>query len=172
MKFGFLAVVLVLLLSCRPSGSIDIPQGRRIFGTEDGRLFFRNVRAPYYDKSSNEVAQTDAWRLSARDTTELRPQLNLCIYDAWARNEVYLVPEPNKSLGNSFRIELSYPDGKKESIEYSTCSPADATRFTLQLYDALRQGAVVQLGTQPLFDPEASKNFKKVCEDYLKLINR
>lgn len=172
MKPWLLTGILLFLFSCRPEGSIEIPKGRRIFATEDGRLFFRNVRSPYYDKSVNEVAQTDAWRLSARDTSNRVPHLNLCIYDAWARNEAYLVPEPNALLGKTFRIELSFPDGKSEVLEYSTCSPADATRFSLRLYEALSQGAKASLGKQDLFKADAAKDFKKVCEDYLKLINQ
>lgn len=153
-----------------PTAEFRFPEGNRIYTRDDARLFFQNVRSPYYQMEEGEKTGIRTYRLKDQTNNATEPNIQLSIADAWQRNEVYLIPEPNEWFqSDTFRIHCQCAD-HSSILDYRPMPPAAASKWLYELYRLREKGCTLMVRNRPLFGPSQEKVFKKVVQDYLKWI--
>lgn len=171
MRWMVILVIALYALACNsPNADFSFPEGNRIYTRDDARLFFQNIRSPYYHKEEREKTGIRMYRLKDQAGDASGPNILLTIADAWQRNEVYLIPEPNEWFQmDTFSIHCQCDD-RASTLAYSPMPPAAASRWIYELYRLREKGCILRVNNRPLFNPSQEKVFKKVVQDYLKWI--
>lgn len=176
--FGLGSVLFVLLLSFfneRRANNTGEDENPMMVSDQD-RLFFKNMRAPYYDIEGREDAKINIYRYGKRIKSSGMPALNLSILLNRVKDEAYIFVEPNpenlplhlkwrnKSLSDSG--ELVFYGGDKFA-HYD---------FVRKLYPLLEENPIWERtdGTSPtpiLQEETAREALKITIKDYDRLTN-
>ncbi len=180
-KLSFtLACVFLILSGCNPDKNKKVDQTTISFATNDAsKLFFKNLRQPYYDKEEMAAAKMDVYRLKKRNTANEHPVINLAIVNNWRYDEAYLLLEPNSLLSLS---ELAVSWVKESSREEGTVSfengnKQSIVRFADQIYALIQQEATltVSVGDKSMDILETAEDreaFRITMVDYYRLVQR
>lgn len=176
--FGLGSVLFVLLLSFfnerRANNTGEEPNPMGV--ADQDRLFFKNMRAAYYDVEGREDAKINIYRYGKRIKGEDVPNLNLSILLNRIKDEAYIFVEPNpenlplhlkwkhESLADSG--ELIFQGGDKFA-HYD---------FVRKLYPLLEENLIWERidGTLPtpiLEEETARETLKITIRDYDRLTN-
>lgn len=165
--------------SCNPDKHkvIDLyqPQFKTIPSTV---LFFRNVRAPYYDKVELYEAKMNQFRMKERNQSDTIPLMNVCILEAWLRDEAYIYVEPNAFFEQEDTIWVYWYDNATDSSGMYDFSAGDRERhyvFATQLYTSIQRkhslSVKIKNEKMPFLDDEDQREIiRKTMLDYYRLV--
>lgn len=177
-----LAKILVLLLisSCNPDKTKEVDQTTISFKTNDAsKLFFKNIRQPYYDKEEMEAAKLEIYRLKKRNSHNERPVINLAIVNNWRFDEAYLLLEPNGLLQLE-QLSVKWINEKTKTqgfINFENGNKQSIVKFADQLYAQIQQessfSVVVNEKNMGILEiPEDREVFRITMVDYYRLVQR
>lgn len=173
----FFALTLVLL-GCNPDKRTRVDGEILVYRSNDAsKLFFRNVRASYYEKQSLEQAKLDVYRLSKRSQTEDYPVLNLALVNNWLQDEAYIIIEPNSYFRVGDTIRVSWQDSVRQEVEFVFGNKDQHTVFADRLYDNLLSGheMTIHKGAESwLLFPSSKEReaFRITMLDFYRLVQR
>lgn len=179
--FGLtLIACLVALLACSPSKKKEVNEDEAKYTTSDAsEIFFKNVRAIYYDKTSMDEAKLDIYKIKERMTSEEAPLVNLSIVVNWRHDEAYVLTEPNAYLQMMDTIQVIWQDSAyNESGQYlfTQGNKDKHFRFATQLYRSLQaqhQLYILEKDRKVKFmhRRDMSEPFRKTMVDYFRLVD-
>lgn len=176
--FGLSSVLLVFLLSFFNERRADnTGEGTTVMRmTDPDLLYFKNVRAAYYDREGREDAKMTIYRFGKRVMESETPLLNLSILVNTLKDEAYIYLEPSpeefpikirwKSKEGSQSGELNFDNGDKFAH----------FAFVKEFYPLILEGHDFEwwLGTEwkPFLQDEKERDAIRItCVDYFKLTN-
>ena len=118
----FILVALGLLLQgCVVGNEKMIDKNKPRYKTTDpSELFFKNVRALYYDKEEMTNAKLEIFRIKTRPQDGRPQQLNLAIVLNWRFDEAYILIEPGDELAGLKNFTLVWEgeggEGREEYV--------------------------------------------------------
>lgn len=146
--------------------------------TDDSRMFFKNVRQIFYDRSVHGPTRREMYRFKDRSFRSEAPILNLCIINDWQNERAYLVLEPNELMGSdTIRVWWEHPSGQQGVYTYTAGNALQQSRFADTLYQALKSElrlSVRQDGQSfPFLADEGSREaFRVTVTDFRQLTGR
>jgi len=178
--FGIGSLLFVFLLSFfnerRADNSGEANSLHRI--TDADRIFFKNIRAAYYDLEGRDDAKINIYRYGKRIQEDQTPNLNLSILINRIKDEAYIFVEPspetlplkliwnNESKQESGELAF-YGGGTLEHYDFvSKLSPLLEENFLLEM--ELENGERHEI----LTDPKQRDAVKTTIKDYYRLINK
>ncbi|RZS95726.1 hypothetical protein [Cecembia calidifontis] len=178
--FGIGSLLFVFLLSFfnekRADNSGDANSLFRI--TDADRIFFKNVRAAYYELEERNDAKINIYRYGKRIKDEEMPNLNLSILINRIKDEAYIFVEPIpqnlpfkliwKNISNTETGEfIFYGGGTLEHYDFvSKLSPLLEESFQLEMEP--ENGKRHEI----LTDPKQREALKTTIKDYYRLTNK
>ncbi len=179
-KRSIIIISLLIASACNPDKNKPIEEGKLIYTTNDAsKLFFRNVRAGYYDKQTLELAKIDVYRMRNRNLTEDYPVLNLALVNNWLEDEAYIIMEPNSyySVGDTIKVTWKADSLGQQQIDFIYGNKDNHTRFADKVYQNLGtlQTMEIHSGAEswPLFNRnEDRETFRKTMVDFYRLVQR
>jgi hypothetical protein len=178
--FGIGSILFVFLLSFfnerRANNTGELNALMRI--TDADRLFFKNMRATYYELESRDDAKMNIYRHGKREKEPLRPEVNLSILINRVKDEAYIFVEPNPE---TLPLKLFWTD--RESQESDTLifyggGTLDHFEFVGKLFPLLEEnfhferisaeGSVDEVLTTPV----QREALMTTIKDYYRLINK
>jgi len=145
MKNGcFFIVVLigVCLVSCHPDKDRKIDGRKCKFEcTEASVLFFKNMRAPYYDLEEMENAGLMVYRNKKRVKQAIHPIFNLAIVHNWRQDKVHLIVEPNQPGQTGPLVVLAKAGkGNVDTLRFILRRHDEQFDFASRIYDEILDG--------------------------------
>lgn len=144
-------------------------------------IFFRNMRQSYYDLEEHKPSKSEMFRISERDISEEKPNLNVVIRHAPIQDKAFIMVESNSKLADLDMIVVFWSDSASKSFgKYKLPKRANAKKhfsFATELYQSIQSGQKLEIqtkenGKQALWsEPEASEPFRKTMVDYYRLVN-
>lgn len=179
LAFALIGIILVLS-ACNPDKNKEVDQTTISFTTNDAsKLFFKNLRQPYYDKEEMAVAKLDVYRLKKRNTTNERPVINLAIVNNWRYDEAYLLLEPNSFLHlDQLSVKwVKENTGEEGTVSFENGNKRSIVRFADQIYALLQQEAKLTVSVEDksmdiLEKAEDREAFRITMVDYYRLVQR
>lgn len=176
--FGLGSVLFVLLLSFfneRKANNTGEDENPMQVADQD-RLFFKNMRTPYYDIEGREDAKINIYRYGKRIKSSDIPTLNLAILLNRVKDEAYIFVEPNPEnlpLRLKWRNESLSDSG--ELVFYGGDKFAHYD-FVRKLYPLLEENLIWErtdgTSTIPIFQEETAREALKITiRDYDRLTN-
>jgi hypothetical protein len=176
--FGLGSVLFVLLLSFfneRRANNTGEDENPMMVSDQD-RLFFKNMRAPYYDIEGREDAKINIYRYGKRIKSSGMPTLNLSILLNRVKDEAYIFVEPspeNLPLRLKWRNESLSDSG--ELVFYGGDKFAHYD-FVRKLYPLLEENLIWErtevTSPTPILQEETAREALKITiRDYDRLTN-
>jgi hypothetical protein len=172
-------ILLFLLLgACQAQGPEMVDEPAREFrATPPSRLFFKNMRANYYELLAAPSSQVDVYRLRRFAHTELRPIIYALIVDDWLREQAYLRLQTNDFAGGFAEPLQVFWHGESDSGRHVLPQATwEAQRmFALELYAHLRRGERMEVlaadsARLPVFEQKTDRAaYITTIRDYLRL---
>ncbi|MCG8318915.1 MAG: hypothetical protein MI921_05400 [Cytophagales bacterium] len=104
--------------------------------TDPSELFFKNVRALYYDREEMTESKLEVYRIKTRSRDTDVPQLNLAIVLNWRFDEAYILLEPGNQLADIKNITLVWEgEGFEGSEEFSVGNKDTQFTITAVIYE-------------------------------------
>ncbi len=175
--FGISSMAIVLLLSFfneqRADNSGAEASIMRVALAE--RIFFKNVRASYYDIDGHNEAKMTIYRYGKRIKKADRPLLNLSILLNKIKDEAYIYLEHSDQLPLRMRWTL---EKQKQSGELAFSGGDKFAHFSFvnELYPLLVANAYFELRHENSWEPflinQKEKEVLRItCADYFRMIN-
>lgn len=176
--FGIGSVVFVLLLSFfndkRANNSGKQPSEFSVADAE--LLFFRNLRASYYDIENRRDAKITIYRHGKRFQSKEIPHINFAILYNRALDEAYLFLE---LIPDEFPVEFKFkkPNSASEELIFNGGNKFDHFTFAMDFFEKYGEGVQLSMKVQedwiPILEEEKERDIlKTVFSDYFRLINR
>ncbi len=172
-------IVLALLIttSCNIEKSSKVNEATTFFKTDDStKLFFKNVRRPYYDVDVMEEAQLEIYRFKKRIKESDQPLLNLSIVNNWMNDEAYILIEPNEAAGPMAELHLRWKDVNDNSgdIMIESQNKQSQVMFAAEVYEQIKKGSNLYLvrnneNVDILNDTKSREAFRISMFDYFRL---
>jgi hypothetical protein len=164
-----------VLFACNPAEVKKETADHRIYTSAQNRLYFKNVRSIYYTKESNSNAYLDYYRYKDACKRQEIPVLNLCIVDAWDRDEAYLLVENNDFFDNKDTFAINWLDeksGMTGKFVFERHMPNQEYKFAADLFASMRADIKLSYKGKVIFDETRKKAFVKTFRDYENLIRQ
>lgn len=145
---------------------------------ENEELFFKNLRAYYYDYELNEESNFKIYRIKSRDKDSTSIHLNFAIIQNWLQDEAYIMPEITGIHNDSLVFLCVHHENKTDTLPLQNANAWQHYQTAAEVYMALRQNARFSLiNTQnqlfPLWaNPNQALSIKKTLKDYFKLVGK
>ena len=178
--FGIGSLVFVLIMSffnerrANNSGKEESPM--RI--TDAERLYFKNVRAAYYDIEDRKDAKMTIYRYGKRTKTVDSPSIELSILINRVKDEAYIFVESNiQEPPLTIRWHSLDEENKGGELVFKGGDKFQHLAFIEELYPLLLENTSFDLRYNgeyfPILGEESGKDaFKITIIDYFKLINK
>ena len=176
--FGLGSILLVLILSFfndrKANNSGDEPNLMRT--TDADRLYFKNIRAPYYDLEGRDDAKINIYRYGKRIMDSENPILNLSILLNRVKNETYIFVEPAPEtlpFVLKWKNETHLDSGK---LVFYGGDKFAHFEFVMKLYFLMQDGIRFELEQEenihPILSTEKEREALTITmKDYFRLIN-
>lgn len=144
--------------------------------TQSSELYFKNMRAYFYDQSMDEASKFVLYRISSRELSTAKNKLSFLLLSNWLQSECYIMTESGLINLGSDSLQLSYQNADQRGLLSLTESNNYANYiFAAQLYFQLEKNATLKIKHQQkwitLTEGE-KKSLKKTLNDYFKLIGK
>ncbi|MBS9523402.1 hypothetical protein KIH41_14385 [Litoribacter ruber] len=178
--FGIGTLIWVFALSFFNTKTVELEEGEiRTSITAASRLYFMNVRQPFYDRENRNDAKMNVFRLSKRVVDDSRPVINLSIILNRVKEDAYIYLEPSEAILDG-RINLKYSFDESDSsgiIQFGGGDRFDHFRFVDQVYPLLLQDAHFEIETSDGWEPilverKERDAFKTTSFDYFRLLEQ
>jgi len=173
-------VLLLLLVACNGSQT-KIDESSAKFTTSDAsELFFKNVRAISYDKTTMDEAKLDIYRIKERVDLPEEPILDLSIVVNWRYDEAYILTEPNAFLQQMDTLYIVWKDTTQVqgqgAIQFIDGNKAEHFRLATQIYRNIQTESpmfILHEGEQHPFMHKKNirEPFRKTMVDYFRLVD-
>lgn len=172
--------LILFSFACNPDKSRSIDTENLVYKSNDAsKLFFRNVRASYYDKQTLPEAKIDVYRMKNRNSTEDYPVLNLALVNNWLQDEAYIIIEPNSfySVGDTIRVTWDDQKLGEQKADFVYGNKNNHTRFADKIYQNLLDMQSMKIHADgeswPLFSRNEDREiFRKTMIDFYRLVQR
>ncbi|MBB3700204.1 hypothetical protein KMW28_14470 [Flammeovirga yaeyamensis] len=174
-------LILFTLLSCGQHKEIYIDPNKPKFETLDqGRMFFKNVRAPYYDLIKVPQATDDmiVYQIgkAVQDTTKAIIQLHIVFHET--TQNAYIMLSPNQTFDGYMHYKVKWTDdtGLWNEIRYQQGSMNEQFKFATEIYNTLKKDNIkyeISFGdkTLPFLTTEEEREaFRITLVDYYRLV--
>ena len=138
--FGVILIMIILVFTrCIVDNKKVIDKDTPQYKTTDpSELFFKNVRALYYDKEEMAASKLDVYRIKTRPTNTEIPHINLAIVLNWRFDEAYILIEPGGQLADIRNITLAWEgEGVEGSREISIGNKDTQFTIATEIYEHL-----------------------------------
>ncbi|ANQ47741.2 hypothetical protein MY04_0359 [Flammeovirga sp. MY04] len=173
--------ILFTLISCGQHKEIYIDPNKPKFETLDqGRMFFKNVRAPYYDLIKVPQATDDmiVYQIgkAVHDTTKAIIQLHIVFHET--TQNAYIMLSPNQTFDGYMHYKVKWTDdtGLWNEIRYQQGSMNEQFKFATEIYNTLKKDNFkyeISFGdkTLPFLTTEEEREaFRITLVDYYRLV--
>lgn len=179
-RFIIWMLLILGIWACNPDKRKRIDAEHIVYKSNDAtKLFFRNMRAIYYDKQTLEQAKIDVYRMKDRNQTEDYPVLNLALVNNWLQDEAYIIIEPNGffSVGDTIRVTWQEESGRQGESIFIFGNKDNHTRFADEIYNNILSSFPMRIHKDeeewPLFNsPNDKETFRKTMVDFYRLVQR
>lgn len=147
--------------------------------TDDSEIFFKNMRASYYEKEERKETYWEIYRSEDlyADTSDYA--IKAAIVINILKDQAYLLIEPGQRLSELNEIIIYAYDSetsKEQQIILGIPNKEAMLEFGTQLYEALRDKKTLTLKVNDqsipvLDDPEKREAFRRTLADYYRLTN-
>lgn len=147
--------------------------------TDDSEIFFKNMRASYYEKEERKETYWEIYRSEDlyADTSDYA--IKAAIVINILEDQAYLLIEPGQRLSELNEIIIYAYDSetsKEQQIILGIPNKEAMLEFGTQLYEALRDKKTLTLKVNDqsipvLDDPEKREAFRRTLADYYRLTN-
>lgn len=173
---GWLLAILLLILLFAAFG----PKGKKIDWANPGYqtsqsagLFFKNLRAYYYDKESFDSAGIELYRIKTRAKNQ-KDSLQLVLMRNWKTEELFVLFEKSDHLAWQKGLNVYWEDSDSSGAIHLNASQVDEHyRFAAQLYYRLDKGSKLFLNQKesPMSE-NTRKSLKTTLKDYFKWVGK
>ena len=176
--FGLGSLFFVLFLSFfnekRANNTGSEPSEFNVSDAE--RLFFRNLRASYYDIEDRRDAKITIYRHKKRFQSEVQPYFNFVIMYSRMLSEAYLFFEVFPDDYPVF-LQLENQNGTIKELEFNGGNKFDHFDFSMQFFENFGENTQVRLKVgdtwETVLEDEKDRDIlKTVFSDYFRLVNR
>jgi hypothetical protein len=179
--FGISSIVFVFIISFfNEKRPISVDQISYLAIDDASRLYFKNVRQPYYDREGRDDAKMNIYRLGKRMTEDDNPNLNVAIIINRIKDEAYLYVEPSSVLEQEEAISIKWVSEnnlERGELVFRSGDRFDHYNFVEKLYPLLLANASFSVKVDgewyPLFQEQKARDaFRITSFDYFRLIGR
>jgi len=179
--FGISSLIFVFIISFfNEKRPITVDQDSYLAIDDASRLYFKNVRQPYYDREGRRDAKMNIYRLGKRIVNEDEPILNIAIVINRVKDEAYLYVEPSGVFEEEEVIFIKWvSENEMDSGElvFKSGDRYDHYSFVEKLYPLLLANATFQVKIDGewylLFQEQRARDaFRITSFDYFRLIGR
>ena len=178
---GNLRVILIsfglLLTQCVVDNEKIIDKHKPQYKTTDpSELFFKNVRALYYDKEEMTEAKLEVFRIKTWSSDDESLLLNLAIVLNWRFDEAYILVEPGEQLTGVKNFTLVWEDeGVDKSEEFILGNKDSQFTIATAVYEHILKKHKIYWLNQgkkiPLFQSEKNREaFRVTMFDFYNLV--
>ncbi|MEM9052585.1 MAG: hypothetical protein AAGC47_11070 [Bacteroidota bacterium] len=143
--------------------------------TESAQLYFKNVRAFYYNKGEGAGGIFETYRLQSLFTDSIT-ELPFVIYNNWRTNESFIRLDTNFNASNEYiDIITDSASVKKDTIAIPQLSNEAQYVFAKEVYKSLQSGKRLGMLTEEGIDwiKESDQvSIKRALTDYFRLVNK
>lgn len=175
----FLTVISLLIFSCNPDKNAKIDLSQLDFKTDDSsKLFFKNIRQPFYEKEEMEAAKLETFRLKKRERSDDFPVINIAIVNNWRYDEAYILLEPNVAAGPTGQLKVKWKkEGQEGEIIFEGGNKMKHLQFASMIYTRILEQCEFQIYLsnkwENLFNTEKTREaFRITMFDYYRLIRQ
>lgn len=179
--FGIGSLIFVFILSFFNEKRPNLENQDSLLAINDAsRLYFKNVRQPFYDLDGRRDVKMNVFRLGKRVISEEQPVLNVAIIINRIKDEAYLYVEPSTIFESeeTIRIRWESEDGRSSGkLEFRNGDRYDHYRFIEELYPLLLDNASfsTEIAGQwyPILINQKERDALRITSfDYFRLIGR
>jgi hypothetical protein len=176
--FGLGSILLVLILSFfndrKANNSGDESNLMRI--TDADRLYFKNIRAPYYDLEGRDDAKINIYRYGKRIKKSENPIINLSILLNRIKNEAYIFVEPAPEtlpFVLKWKNETHLDSGKLAFYGGDKIAHFDfVMKLNMLMQDEIRFELEQEENTLPILKTEKEREALAITmKDYFRMVN-
>ena len=144
--------------------------------TQSSELYFKNMRAYFYNQSVHEEANFTLYRISSRETDTTKNKLSFLIISNWLQSEYYIMAESGISDLSNNSLKISYENSDSSGV-INLLEPNSYANyvFAAKLYFQIEKNAVLKINQQNgwiQFSESEKKSLKKTLKDYFKLVGK
>ena len=175
--FAFLGMMMV---SCTIDRDKEVKREKFLFKTgDDTEIFFKNIRASYYDKEEKKETRWEIYRHKDLYKEFDSLGLKIAIILNVLHDEAYIMVEPGDALQQQDEIVVHTLDPEAtvyDSIVFDHPNKEGMLEFASQLYEAIRNNEKLYLITASydtipvLKQPDRRNAFRKTMADYYRLV--
>jgi len=179
--FGISSLVFVFIISFFNEKRPTIDSQDSLLAINDAsRLYFKNVRQPYYDLDGRKDAKMNVYRLGKRVISEDDPVLNVAIIINRIKDEAYLYVEPSPVFESEEKIKIrwiSEDENSSGELEFRSGDRYDHYGFIEKIYPLLLDNASFSAEIAgewfPILIDQRERDALRITSfDYFRLIGR
>jgi len=179
--FGISSIVFVFIISFfNEKRPVSVDQDSYLAIDDASRLYFKNVRQPYYDREGRGDAKMNIYRLGKRILNEHEPILNVAIIINRIKDEAYLYVEPSGVLEQEEIIAIKWVSEnelERGELVFKSGDRYDHYNFVEKLYTLLLANASFSVEIEgewyPLLQEQKARDaFRITSFDYFRLVGR
>jgi len=179
--FGISSLIFVFIISFfNEKRPVSGNQTSYLAIDDASRLYFKNVRQPYYDREGRDDAKMNIYRLGKRAILDDEPHLNVAIIINRIKDEAYLYIEPSAILEQEEIINIKWESENgtdRGELVFRSGDRYDHFDFVERFYPLLKNNASFSIEMSgewyPLFQEQKARDaFRITSFDYFRLIGR
>ncbi len=173
MKTILFGAIALALGACTLDGKKSVDREKFHFKMgDDSELFFKNVRAIYYDRSTAPDGKTEVYRFSDRYTGQDRPMITPAIVINWLQDEAYILVENNELLDAEPYLSVVIQDSI--AVDLRQRGRDRMLEFCSRIYEGIQNGQDIRVKQDtrlaPLFTTDNDREaFRVTMADYYRL---
>ncbi|MCU0419023.1 MAG: hypothetical protein MUC38_05135 [Cyclobacteriaceae bacterium] len=163
----------LMLGACTLDGNKKVDREKFQFKMgDDSELFFKNVRAIYYDRATAPDGKTEVYRFADRYTGQERPLITPAIVINWLEDEAYVLIENNEPLDAEPFLSVRVNDSV--TVDLRERGRERMLEFGSRIYEGIQKGQDIRVKQDSVFVPLfATDNdreaFRVTLADYYRL---
>jgi hypothetical protein len=170
---GAMAVGVILFWAFGPTAKkIDLAEVN-FTTTESATLYFKNMRAYFYDLEEEEKSGFNIYRIGSRE--EGNSKLHFMIVQNWKMNEAYIMAESDLLDLESSPLQIISRTDQSDTLILEAADAESNYIFAGQLFTALeRDASFAILGNnyEEAIDEAQIKSMKTSLKDYFKWVGK
>jgi hypothetical protein len=179
--FGISSLIFVFIISFFNEKKPNTNSQDTLLAINDAsRLYFKNVRQPFYDTEGRNDAKMNIYRLGKRILSENDPIINVAIIINRIKDEAYLYVEPSPVFDDEEIIKIRWASEDQLTngeLEFRSGDRYDHYEFIEKIYPLLLENASFSAEIAgewyPIFENQKERDaFRITSFDYFRLIGK
>ncbi len=166
----YFLICLIVCTSCNPDKDKIIDLNKLSFNTTDAsEIYFKNVRASYYDEEDKKEMGIIIYRLKNWEEQNVQPAIRLSIVYNWRNDNAFVMTHPNTQFPEVSRILAG-----NDTIIFAQNNMKDQLNSLSIIFNAIVQEKPLHIETNNnwvsfLDNPQDRENFKITMYDFYRL---